>query len=205
MSSSSRERFSIASACCDSKIIPTRCRPGHCSKAESCKRGIIRGVAAYRGHDRRGTQCGNRVRQLASDGQRDRPVKRKRIGGGRPRPSGYVGCTGGAEARTEIIPEGNAEFLACFEQAEKAVAAITRDITASAATDLPLRDLTADVVFRPIGVEWNFGVIEHLQQFRLVGVQTLKQTVEYDETGLGLKMRSNLADRSALRFVDGAS
>jgi hypothetical protein len=33
---------------------------------------------------------------------------------------GNVGCTGGAEARTEIIPEGNAEFLACFEQAEKA-------------------------------------------------------------------------------------
>jgi hypothetical protein len=31
---------------------------------------------------RGGTQCGNRVRQLASDGQRDRPVKRKRIGGG---------------------------------------------------------------------------------------------------------------------------
>ena len=101
--------------------------------------------------------------------------------------AGYVGCTGGAEARTEIIPEGNAEFLACFEQAEKAVAAITADITASATTDLSLRDLTADVVFRPVGVEWNFGVIEHLQQFRLVGVQTLKQTVEYDETGLAFE------------------
>ena len=83
--------------------------------------------------------------------------------------AGYVGCTGGAEARTEIIPEGNAEFLACFEQTEKAIAAITPDITASAATDLPLRDLTADVVFRRVGVEWNFGVIEHLQQLRGVG------------------------------------
>jgi hypothetical protein len=106
---------------------------------------------------RRGTQCGNRVRQLASDGQRDRPVKRKRLGGGRHWPSGYVGCTGGAEARTEIIPEGNAEFLACFEQAEKAIAAITPDITASAATDLPLRDLTVDVVFRPLCRALNYA------------------------------------------------
>src|SRR2546426_12498949 len=46
-----------------------------------------------------------------------------------------------------------------------------------------LGHLTADVVLRTVGVERNFGPLEHHQQLGLVGVEASEQPVEGDEAG----------------------
>ena len=43
--------------------------------------------------------------------------------------------------------------------------------------------LAADVVFRAVGVQRDFGPIEHLEQFSLVDMEPSEQTVESDEAG----------------------
>ena len=43
--------------------------------------------------------------------------------------------------------------------------------------------LTADVVFRTIGVERDFRPFQHHQQFGLVGVQPREQAVQRHEAG----------------------
>ena len=50
-----------------------------------------------------------------------------------------------------------------------------------------LGDLAADVVLRAVGVERDFGPVEHHQQFGLVGVQPGEQAVEGDEAGPALE------------------
>jgi len=99
----------------------------------------------------------------------------------------------------EEIPESNAQFKASFCQADEAVAAITTDVTARAAADFAPGDLSTNVIFRSIGVERDFGTVEHHQQLGLVFVQPFKQTVERDEAGLKRKdaLEPRLQDRLA--------
>jgi hypothetical protein len=96
----------------------------------------------------------------------------------------------------EVIPKSNAQFKASFCQAEEAVAAITTEVTARAAADLAPGYLSANVIFRSIGVERDFGTVEHHQQLGLVFVQPFEQTVERDEAGLKRKdaVESRLQD-----------
>ena len=47
------------------------------------------------------------------------------------------------------------------------------------------RDLAADVVFRPVGVERNFRPVEYGRQLGLVGVQPAEQPIEGDKAGPG--------------------
>src|SRR5262249_5630960 len=84
----------------------------------------------------------------------------------------------------EVIPESNAQFEASLCQADEAVAASTTDVAARAAADLAPGYLSANVIFRSIGVERDFGTLEHHQQLGLVFVQPFEQTIERDETGL---------------------
>jgi hypothetical protein len=88
------------------------------------------------------------------------------------------------QSRAEVIPEGDAEFGACLVEAEKGIAAIATRITSGTATHLSVSNLTADVVFRSIGVQRNLGPIEHHEQLTLVGVKPCEQTVEGNESGL---------------------
>jgi hypothetical protein len=69
-------------------------------------------------------------------------------------------------------------------EAEEAVAAIPTHVTTRAAADLAPGHLAADVIFRSVGMEWDFGAVEHHQQFGLLRVQPGEQTVERDEPSL---------------------
>ena len=95
-----------------------------------------------------------------------------------------VGVVWHCEPCAEIVPEGDAELCAGLAEAEEGIAAVATDVAAGAAADLALGDLAADVVLRAVGVQRDFGPIEHHQQFGLVGVQPREQTVEGDEAGL---------------------
>src|SRR6516164_1238799 len=77
---------------------------------------------------------------------------------------------GDVQSRAEVIPKSNAQFEASFCQAQESVSAIATGVTAGAATDLSPCDLTANVIFRSVGVERDFGTVEHHEQLGLVFV-----------------------------------
>src|SRR5215207_9151283 len=87
------------------------------------------------------------------------------------------------EAGAEIIPEGDAELCAGFAEAEEGVAAVATGVASCAAADLAFGDLAADVVLRTVGVQRDFGPIEHHEQLALVGMEASEQAVEGDEAG----------------------
>src|SRR5262249_32616267 len=88
------------------------------------------------------------------------------------------------QSRAEIIPEHDADFCAGLVEAEKSVAAVATGIASGAAAHFSLGDLAADIVLRAVGMQRNFGAVEHHEQFAFVGVQAREQTVEGDESGL---------------------
>ena len=94
------------------------------------------------------------------------------------------GLPGETQPRAQVIPEPYAQFEACFCQAEERVAAVSPDIASGPTANLALRDLAANVIFRAVGVKGNFRPFEHQQQFGLIGMEALKQSVEGDEAGL---------------------
>ena len=91
--------------------------------------------------------------------------------------------TDDAEPGAEIVPERDAELPAGLAEAQEGVAAVASDVGLGSAADLALGHLAADVVLRAVGVQRNFRVIEHHQQFGLVGMQPLQQAIEGGETG----------------------
>jgi hypothetical protein len=97
------------------------------------------------------------------------------------------GAAADAESGAKIIPKGNAELPACLSEPEKRVAAVATDVAVGSAADVAFGHLAADVIFRAVGVQRNFRVIEHHQQFVFVGVQPLQQTVKGDEACTPLK------------------
>jgi hypothetical protein len=70
-----------------------------------------------------------------------------------------------------------------MHQAEERVAAVAAGVAVGSAADLALGDKGADVALGAIGVQRDIGPIEHLQQFRLVGMQPCQQAIEDDESG----------------------
>ena len=90
---------------------------------------------------------------------------------------------GDGESAAEIIPECDPQFGAGLGQSEEGIAAVAADIAAGTTTDLAFGDLAADVVLRTIGVQRDVRMIEHGQQFGLVGMQPLQQSIETDEAG----------------------
>ena len=83
----------------------------------------------------------------------------------------------------EIIPKGDSQLGTGFGQAEEGIAAVAAIVTSGATADLPLRYVAADVAFRSIGVQWDVWMVEHGQQFGLVGMQPRQQAIEGDEAG----------------------
>src|SRR3984893_3207164 len=88
------------------------------------------------------------------------------------------------ESVAKVVPERDFELGTGFGETEKGIAAITTDIAAGAGTDLAPGDVAADVVLRSVGVQRDFGSVEHPQQFGFVGVEPREQPVERDESGL---------------------
>src|ERR1700732_4769549 len=68
------------------------------------------------------------------------------------------------ESVAKVVPERDFELGAGFGETEKGIAAITTDIAAGAGTDLAPGDVAADVVLRSVGVQRDFGSVEHHQQ-----------------------------------------
>ena len=52
---------------------------------------------------------------------------------------------------------------------------VTREIAAGAARDFAPCDVTKDVVLGAVGMQRNFGAVDHLEQFRLVGMKSCEQ------------------------------
>jgi hypothetical protein len=87
------------------------------------------------------------------------------------------------EASTEVIPETDAELGAGLGKGEESIAGVAAGIAAGAAGNFAPCDVTTNVVLRAIGVQRNFGTLEHLEQLRLVGMKPCEQAVEGDEAG----------------------
>jgi hypothetical protein len=69
----------------------------------------------------------------------------------------YGGGVGNAEPGAEVIPEGDAEFLAGLVEAEEGVAAGTTEVAVGAAADLAPRHLAAQSGFRVVDVSGISG------------------------------------------------
>ncbi|ACI59537.1 hypothetical protein Rleg2_6158 (plasmid) [Rhizobium leguminosarum bv. trifolii WSM2304] len=83
----------------------------------------------------------------------------------------------------EIVVKGKPKLLAGFHQTKHDVARNTAIATHRAAGDLSLRDKTPQIIFGCIGVQRNFGMIEHLEQLVLPSRQPFKQLIECLITG----------------------
>src|SRR3954462_15571570 len=99
---------------------------------------------------------------------------------GQVRDSGLVRDS---EPSAKVVPEAEAELGTGLSQAEEGVPAIASGVAAGSAADLAPGNLGPDVVLRSVGVQRDLGVVEHPQEFRLVGVQPCKQPVQDDEAG----------------------
>src|SRR5216684_4250490 len=100
---------------------------------------------------------------------------------------GHVGMVWGGETVAEIVPEGDAEFIARFCQAEESIAAIAPDVAARAAADLAPGDLAADIVLGSVGVQRDLRAVEDEEEFRFVGMEAGEQTIEGDEVCASLE------------------
>lgn len=85
-----------------------------------------------------------------------------------------------AEAASEVLEERDAELSAGFHQAEQDVPSLAAGLSDGSARDLAFDDDRPDVVFGPIGVERNFGAVQHPQQVGLLLAQPTQQLVERD-------------------------
>lgn len=90
---------------------------------------------------------------------------------------------GDPEPAAQIIPDRDAELVTGLCEALKGVSAITTEVAPCPSADFPPGDLTADVVLRAVGVEWDFRVIQHHQQLGLVGMQPCQQAIQCGKAG----------------------
>jgi hypothetical protein len=88
------------------------------------------------------------------------------------------GRTWDIEPCAEIIPEADAELGAGLGEAKEGIARVATAIAAGAARDFAPCDVTTNVVLGAVGVQRNFGALEHLEQFRLVGMKPCEQAIE---------------------------
>ncbi len=91
--------------------------------------------------------------------------------------------TGDAQTAAQIIPERDAMLGAGLGEAEEGIAAIAPGVAAGSGADLAAGDLAADVVFGAVGMQRDLRPLQHHQQFGLVGMQPLQQSIQRDEAG----------------------
>ena len=94
---------------------------------------------------------------------------------------------GNGEAATEIIPKRDTQFGAGLCQPEKGITTVSADIATGAAADRSLGYVASDVALGTVRMQWDIGVIQHGQQFGLVGMQTCQQAIKRDEAGAAAK------------------
>jgi hypothetical protein len=114
-----------------------------------------------------------------------------------------IGAVWYREAGAEVVPERDAELGAGFAEAEECVAAVATSIASCAAAHLSFGDVAAHVVFRSVGVERNFGAVEHHQQFAFVGMEPSEQSVEADEARLAREDAIKACPQSGLALAGG--
>lgn len=83
-----------------------------------------------------------------------------------------------AEAIAQVGEEGDAELLAGLHEPEHDVAGLTAICTHRAARDPALSHAGAQIIFGGIGVERDFGSLQHHQQFILPSVQPDQQLIQ---------------------------
>ena len=88
------------------------------------------------------------------------------------------GVSGDAQPAAEVIPDGDAAFIAGLHDPEESIPAVTPGFAACPGTGFASCDVTTDIVFGAIGVKRDLWPIRHSQQFGLVRVQTLQKPVE---------------------------
>jgi hypothetical protein len=87
------------------------------------------------------------------------------------------------EPAAQIIPDLDTELVAGLDETEEGIATIPADVAPCSRADLAPRDLTANVVFRTIGVERDFRPVQHHQQLGLIGMQSCQQPIQRGEAG----------------------
>src|ERR1700729_1283428 len=87
------------------------------------------------------------------------------------------------ESAAQVIPERDAEIVTRFGETEKSIATIPSDVAPCSRADLAPCHLTANVVLRSVGVERDFGSLQHHQQLGLIGMQPRQQAVQRGEAG----------------------
>ena len=90
---------------------------------------------------------------------------------------------GNFEPASQIVPERHTVFGAGLGQSEESIAAIAPGVAAGSGTHLAAGDLAADVILRTVGVQRYLRPLQHHQQFGLVGMQSLQQSIQRDEAG----------------------
>ena len=90
---------------------------------------------------------------------------------------------GDVEPAAEIVPERHAVPGAGLGKAQEGIAAISTQVAACPGADLAACDLAADIVLRTIGVQRDFGPLQHHQQLCLVGVQARQKAIQGGKAG----------------------
>src|SRR5450755_3654649 len=85
---------------------------------------------------------------------------------------------GDFEPAAQIIPDLDAELVAGLDETEESIAAVPADVGPCASADLAPRDLTANVVFRAVGVKRDFRPVQHHQQLGLIGMQPRQEAIQ---------------------------
>nr|WP_299847714.1 amino acid ABC transporter substrate-binding protein [uncultured Paracoccus sp.] len=96
---------------------------------------------------------------------------------GGQRRNGWVRCAD-PQPVAEIVPERQAELLACLRKAQHAISRLQPVVADRASGNLALDDKAAQIPLRRIGVERGFEPLKNPQQFRLAAPQPKQQSVE---------------------------
>src|SRR6202451_2482505 len=114
-----------------------------------------------------------------------------------------MSAAGDFEACAEVVPEFDAVLAAGLQEAEKAVAAIAAGATAGSAADLALGDLATNVVLGAVGVQWDLGPSSTISNSLLLARRRASRRSSEAKRVLWPKIRSNRADKTALRAGEG--
>ena len=95
------------------------------------------------------------------------------------------GRLGHLQTIAEVVPKANGVLGAGFHEPEERIAAVAPGIGSCAGRDFAPRYLTADIVFRTVGVQRDLRPRQHRQQVLFPGVEPRQQPVKGGEARRG--------------------
>jgi hypothetical protein len=110
-----------------------------------------------------------------------------------------------SEPITEIIPERDAEFATSVHQAEEGIATIASGVAVSAAADLALNDVTANVALRAVVCSGISGLSSTVSNSALLACSRCNRRSSVTKHVRRRKMRSKRARISLRRRAVGAA